>query len=91
LLDNNVVADFAARPLHDLPVDLIHYFAMAQIAGYALGGCWTHVGCAQSVVAYSFVQRTVDEKFTPFDWIRMMTPTLTILFVVLTFMIYLRG
>jgi hypothetical protein len=91
LLDNNVVADFAARPLHDLPIDLIHFFAMAQIAGYALGGCWTHVGCAQSVVAYSFVQRTVDEKFTPFDWIRMMTPTLTILFVVLTAMIYLRG
>jgi len=91
LLDNNVVADFAARPLHDLPVNLVHFFAMAQIAGYALGGCWTHVGCAQSVVAYSFVQRTVDEKFTPFDWIRMMTPTLTILFVVLTFFIYLRG
>jgi len=91
LLDNNVVADFAARPLHDLPVDLIHFFAMAQIAGYALGGCWTHVGCAQSVVAYSFVQRTVDEKFTPFDWIRMMTPILTVLFVVLTFFIYLRG
>lgn len=91
LLDNNVVADFAARPLHDLPVDLIHFFAMAQIAGYALGGCWTHVGCAQSVVAYSFVQRTVDEDFTPFHWIRMMTPILVILFVVLTFFIYLRA
>jgi len=91
LLDNNVVADFAARPLHDLPIDLIHFFAMAQIAGYALGGCWTHVGCAQSVVAYSFVQRTVDEDFTPFHWIRMMTPILVILFVVLTFFIYLRG
>jgi hypothetical protein len=91
LLDNNVVADFAARPLHGLSIDLIHFFAMAQIAGYALGGCWTHVGCAQSVVAYSFVQRTVDEKFTPFHWIRMMTPILTVLFVVLTFMIYLRG
>jgi hypothetical protein len=42
-------------------------------------------------VAYSFVHRTVDEKFTPFDWIRMMTPTLTVLFVVLTLFIYLRG
>ena len=91
LLDNNVVADFAARPLHDLPETLMHYFAMAQIAGYALGGCWTHVGCAQSVVAYSFVQRTVDERFTPFDWIKLMTPVLTALFVVLTAMIYLRG
>jgi hypothetical protein len=91
LLDNNVVADFAARPLLDLPENLMHFFAMAQIAGYALGGCWTHVGCAQSVVAYSFVQRTVDEKFTPFDWIKLMTPILTVLFVVLTAMIYLRG
>jgi hypothetical protein len=91
LLDNNVVADFAARPLHGLPIDLLHFFAMAQIAGYALGGCWTHVGCAQSVVAYSFVQRTVDEKFTPFDWIRLMTPILLVLFAVLSFMIYLRG
>lgn len=91
LLDNNVVADFAARPLRDLSVDLMHFFAMAQIAGYALGGCWTHVGCAQSVVAYSFVQRTVDESFTPFTWIRMMTPILTVLFAVLTLMIYLRA
>ncbi len=91
LLDNNVVADFAARPLHDLPENLMHYFAMAQIAGYALGGCWTHVGCAQSVVAYSFVQRTVDDRFTPFDWIKLMTPVLTALFVVLTVMIYLRA
>ena len=91
LLDNNVVADFAARPLHDLPENLMHFFAMAQIAGYALGGCWTHVGSAQSVVAYSFVKRTVDEEFTPFQWIRLMTPTLTALFVVLTVMIYLRG
>ncbi len=33
---------------------------MAQIAGYALGGCWTHIGSAQSVVAYSFIQRDVD-------------------------------
>ena len=32
---------------------------VVTLAGYALGGCWTHVGCAQSVVAYSFVQRTV--------------------------------
>ena len=40
----------------------MHLFAMAQIAGYALGGCWTHIGCAQSVVAYAFIQRDVDER-----------------------------
>lgn len=88
MLDNNVVADFAARALHHLPVALIHYFAMAQIAGYALGGCWTHIGCAQSVVAYAFVQREVDEHFTPFQWMRLMTPLLATLFVVLTLFVY---
>lgn len=46
LLDNNVVADFAARGLHGLDPHLIQFFAMAQIAGYARGGCWTHIGCA---------------------------------------------
>jgi Na+/H+ antiporter NhaD/arsenite permease-like protein len=91
LLDNNVVADFAARPLRDLPESLMHLFAMAQIAGYALGGCWTHVGSAQSVVAYAFTTRTIDERFTPFDWIRLMTPTLAALFLVLTLMVYLRA
>ncbi len=88
MLDNNVVADFAARALEHLPVSLIHYFAMAQIAGYALGGCWTHIGSAQSVVAYAFVQREVDEHFTPFQWIKLMTPTLLALFVLLTLFVY---
>ena len=46
-------------------LSLLHLFAMAQIAGYALGGCWTHIGCAQSVVAYAFIQRDVDEHYTP--------------------------
>lgn len=91
MLDNNVVADFAARALHHLPVSLIHYFAMAQIAGYALGGCWTHIGCAQSVVAYAFVQREVDETFTPFQWMGLMTPLLGTLFVVLTLFVYVES
>jgi hypothetical protein len=91
ILDNNVVADFGARALSDLEVALMHYFAMAQIAGYALGGCWTHIGCAQSVVAYAFVQRNVDESYTPFQWIRLMTPTLAALFVVLTLFVYAEG
>ena len=45
-------------------------FAMAQIAGYALGGCWTHIGSAQSVVAYAFIQRDIDDRYTPIGWIR---------------------
>ena len=44
ILDNNVVADFASRALHGLDISILHLFAMAQIAGYALGGCWTHIG-----------------------------------------------
>lgn len=91
ILDNNVVADFAARALTDLDITLMHYFAMAQIAGYALGGCWTHIGCAQSVVAYAFVQRNIDASYTPFQWIRLMTPTLGVLFVVLTLFVYAEG
>jgi Na+/H+ antiporter NhaD/arsenite permease-like protein len=91
LLDNNVVADFAARALHDLDPHLIHFFSMAQIAGYALGGCWTHIGCAQSVVAYAFLLKDVDSTFTPMQWIRAMTGILLSLFVMLTVAIYLRA
>ncbi|WP_410969791.1 hypothetical protein, partial [Salmonella sp. SAL4450] len=64
ILDNNVVADFASRGLHGLGLDALQLFAMAQIAGYALGGCWTHIGCAQSVVAYAFILRDVDDRYT---------------------------
>ena len=60
ILDNNIVADFASRALGSFDLQMLHLFAMAQIAGYALGGCWTHIGSAQSVVAYSFIQRDVD-------------------------------
>jgi hypothetical protein len=69
ILDNNVVADFASRALHGLEIGVLHLFSMSQIAGYALGGCWTHIGCAQSVVAYAFIQRDVDKRYTPVQWI----------------------
>lgn len=91
LLDNNVVADFASHALHGLSVGLIHLFAMAQIAGYAVGGCWTHIGCAQSVVAFAFIRRDIDERYTPLQWIREMTPALLTLIAALTAYIYLRG
>ena len=63
---------------------ILHLFAMAQIAGYALGGCWTHIGCAQSVVAYAFIQRDVDEHYTPVQWIKEMTPVILEMMVVMT-------
>jgi hypothetical protein len=91
ILDNNVVADFASRALHNLPVTLIHLFAFAQIAGYALGGCWTHIGCAQSVVAFAFIQRDVDAHYTPVQWIKEMTPVIIETLVLLTGIIYLES
>jgi len=88
ILDNNVVADFASRGLHGLDIQLLHLFAMAQIAGYALGGCWTHIGCAQSVVAYAFIQRDLDERYTPVQWIKEMTPVIIKILVLMSAIIY---
>lgn len=88
MLDNNVVADFAGRALHGLSVSVIHIFAMAQIAGYAAGGCWTHIGSAQSVVAYAFIHKEVDPHFTPIRWIKAMTPVILEIFVVMSIIIY---
>jgi Na+/H+ antiporter NhaD/arsenite permease-like protein len=91
ILDNNIVADFASRGLHGLDLDLLRLFAMAQVAGYALGGCWTHIGCAQSVVAYAFIQRDLDEHYTPVQWIKEMTPVILTILVALTALIYVES
>ena len=91
ILDNNIVADFASRGLHGLDTRVLHFFGMAQIAGYALGGCWTHIGCAQSVVAFAFIQRDVDDRYTPWQWIKEMTPLIVQIMVLLGLLIYLEG
>jgi Na+/H+ antiporter NhaD/arsenite permease-like protein len=91
ILDNNVVADFASRALLNLDVSVMHLFAMAQIAGYAVGGCWTHIGSAQSVVAFAFIRRDVDEHYTPVDWIKDMTPVIVEILVVITIIIYIES
>jgi hypothetical protein len=91
ILDNNIVADFASRGLHGLSLNVMQFFAMAQIAGYALGGCWTHIGCAQSVVAYAFIQRDVDEHYTPVQWIREMTPVIVQTMALMGAIIYIEG
>ena len=69
VLDNNIVADFASRLIATLPQTLVFLFSTAQIAGYALGGCWTHVGSAQSVVAFAFLKRDIDPTYTPVQWL----------------------
>jgi Na+/H+ antiporter NhaD/arsenite permease-like protein len=91
ILDNNVVADFASRALYNLDIGVLHLFAMAQIAGYALGGCWTHIGSAQSVVAYAFIRRDVDERYTPLQWIKEMTPVILQILILLTVLIYIES
>lgn len=91
ILDNNVVADFASRALENFDIQVLHLFAMAQIAGYALGGCWTHIGCAQSVVAYAFIQRDVDAAYTPLQWIRHMTPVILEMFALITVVILIES
>lgn len=88
ILDNNVVADFASRALHGLELGTLHLFAMAQIAGYAAGGCWTHIGSAQSVVAYAFIRREIDAHYTPLQWIKAMTPVILEIFVLMTLVVY---
>src|SRR5262249_61527519 len=88
ILDNNIVADFASRGLHGLETRVVHFFAMAQIAGYALGGCWTHIGCAQSVVAFAFIQRDVDAHYTPIQWIREITPIIVQIMALMAVLIY---
>ncbi len=90
ILDNNIVADFASRGLHGLSTSVLHLFAMAQILGYALGGCWTHIGCAQSVVAFAFIRRDVDENYTPLQWIKDITPVIFEIMVALTALIYFQ-
>ena len=77
-----------ARADEPRSVDVLHLFAMAQIAGYALGGCWTHIGSAQSVVAYAFIQRDVDAHYTPMQWIREMTPVILEMLVVISILIW---
>jgi Na+/H+ antiporter NhaD/arsenite permease-like protein len=91
ILDNNIVADFASRALLSFDIQILHLFAMAQIAGYALGGCWTHIGSAQSVVAYSFIQRDVDAAFTPVQWMRQMTPIILEMFALITVVIAIES
>lgn len=91
LLDNNVVADFAARALLNLDESLIHFFAAAQIAGYAVGGCWTHIGSAQSVVAFGYIQKEIDSKYTPLDWVKDISALILQLIVVLAVMLVVLG
>lgn len=86
ILDNNVVADFASRAIHGM-ADMF-LFAAAQIAGYAAGGSLTHIGSAQSVVAFAYILRYVDPGFTPLGWIQAMWKMVAVIAATLTAMLY---
>jgi Na+/H+ antiporter NhaD/arsenite permease-like protein len=86
-----VVADFASRALTGLETSVLHLFSMAQIAGYAAGGCWTHIGSAQSVVAFAFIRREIRDTFSPFEWIKLMTPVILEISAFMLGLIYLES
>ena len=67
--------------------------ALLQLSWYtkALHTLVATIGCAQSVVAYAFIQRDVDEHYTPVQWIRDMTPVIVTTLVALTAVIYLEN
>ena len=93
LLDNNIVADFASRSMKNFDLEILHILSMVQIAGYAVGGCLTHIGSAQSIVAYAFIRKSLDKHFTPLQWIRMIVPMLAIIalvvFVIITITVFI--
>jgi hypothetical protein len=91
ILDNNVVADFASKALHGLEIHTLWLFSMAQIAGYAIGGCWTHIGCAQSVVAFAFIRKEISPHYTPVQWMKAMTVIIIEMSVFVTAVVYLEG
>ena len=49
------------------------------------------IGCAQSVVAYAFIQRDLDAGYTPMQWIKEMTPVIIQILVLMAVLIYAEG
>ena len=89
ILDNNVVADFASRAILGMPDMFL--FAAAQIAGYATGGSLTHIGSAQSVVAFAYILRYVDPRFTPVGWMRAMWKLVLTISIALIGILYITA
>lgn len=82
-LDNNVVADIGSRCLGGLERSALYLSATSQIAGYAVGGCATHVGSAQSVLCFAFIGKSIAPGYRPLDWVKDVGGPLLLLFCVL--------
>jgi hypothetical protein len=89
ILDNNVVADFASRAIYGMSDMFL--FAAAQIAGYATGGSLTHIGSAQSVVAFAYILRYIDPHFTPLGWIQAMWKLVLAISIALIAVLYIMA
>lgn len=87
ILDNNVVADFASRAI--IGSQRLFIFSAAQISGYATGGTLTHIGSAQSVVAFAFITRYIRPNFTPLDWIKAIWKPVAAISIAMIVIIYI--
>lgn len=90
LADNNVVAGAGAQFLTGLPLHHTWVFAMSQIMGYALGGCLTSIGSAQSILAMAFIRSHIEPDFSPKGWLRSAMPMGIALFILTTIWILIR-
>jgi hypothetical protein len=43
------------------------------------------------VVAFAFIQRDIDDRYTPVQWIKEITPVILQMLVVITIIIYLES
>lgn len=89
ILDNNVVADFASRAI--IGMNEMYLFSASQIAGYAIGGSLTHIGCAQSVVAFAYILKYIEPNFTPLDWIRSIWKPFLAISIAMIIVIYVMA
>jgi len=75
LLDNNIVADFASRALHGLETGNVALVRHGADSGFTRQG---DVGPTsdrpQSVWHMPLFGREVDERYTPVQWMKLMTP-----------------
>jgi hypothetical protein len=67
------------------------YFKSSRDRRLCCGVMLDNNGSAQSVVAFAFIRRNVDQHYTPVQWIKEMTPVIFQILIVLTVIIYAEG
>ena len=69
----------------------MYLFSASQIAGYAIGGSLTHIGSAQSVVAFAYILKYIEPNFTPLDWIRSIWKPFLAISIAMIIVIYVMA